>query len=159
MDRDFKEWFVAERARALALMLLTRRSDLVVEETKESSGLDYTVYVRDEESPGKRPFGVLMRATMSPVTREQANRQLKPTMASFQSIGPFNYPVCVLYFIVKDERGYYTWAAEPVITAEGQPRLQTHAEAHCAPLDDESLGEIVLAVREWYDAFYATITK
>jgi hypothetical protein len=158
MEPNFKEWFVAERARALAMVLLTRRSDLVIEESKEKTGLDYTVSIRGEEVTGKRPFGVLMRAAMSPVTDGQANQQLKPTMAAVRSIGPFNYPVCVLYFTVKEDQGFYTWAYEPVISREGQPKLKYHREADCRKLDDAGLEAIVSAVNRWYDAFYATMT-
>ena len=51
---DFKEWFIAERARALAMVLLTRRDDLSIEESKDETGLDYTAHIRADEEPGKR---------------------------------------------------------------------------------------------------------
>jgi hypothetical protein len=40
-DLKFKEWFVGERAKALAMVLLTRRDDLEIRETKAETGLDY----------------------------------------------------------------------------------------------------------------------
>jgi len=158
MDTELKKWFVAERAKALAMVLLTRRNDLVVTETKEESGLDLTVHVRTGEDRSTRPFGVYLTATMNPVTIETTNSQLKPVMAKVQSRGPFHYPVCVFYFMVKEDQGYYTWAAEPVVTDNGQPRLKLHADADCNRLDNESLEEIVCDVNRWYDAFYETIT-
>src|SRR2546425_473449 len=107
MNREFQEWFVAERARALAMVVLTRRDDLVVKESKEENALDYTVYLKTEEDVGIRPFGVFLAATMSPVTLDVANQKLKTAMAKVQSIGPFQFPVCVFYFTVKDDQGYY----------------------------------------------------
>src|SRR5437762_3307940 len=119
MNREFREWFVAERARALAMVLLTRRDDLVVKETREENGLDYTVYLKAESNEGTRPFGVCLSASMIPVTLDRVNQQLKPVMKKVRSIGPFHFPVCVFHFNVKDGQGYYAWAYEPVISAEG----------------------------------------
>jgi hypothetical protein len=108
---------------------------------------------------GDQPFGVYMGASMAPVTLEGANKQLKPVLGKVQSIGPFHFPVCVFYFTVKDNQGYYSWAYEPVVTAEGRLRLTAHSEAHCNKLNNESLEDIVSAVKRWYDFFYATITS
>ncbi|HYT87944.1 MAG TPA: hypothetical protein VEL76_04435 [Gemmataceae bacterium] len=159
MNREFKDWFVTERAKALAVVLLTRRDDLAVKETQEENGLDYTVRIMTGHNGGDRPFGVYMGASMASVTLEEANKQLKPVMGKVQSIGPFHFPVCVFYFTVKDDQGYYAWAYEPLVTAEGQLRLTAHAEAHCNKLRNESLEDIISAVMRWYDIFYATITS
>jgi hypothetical protein len=158
MNREFLEWFVSERAKALAMVLLTRRDDLVVKETKEENGLDYTVYITGDNVVN-RPFGVCMTATMAPVTLDEANKQLKPAMEKVRSIGPSHFPVCVFYFTVKDDQGYYAWAYEPVVTAGGEPRLRENATAHCRKLSNESLEEIVTRVKTWYDSFYTTITS
>src|SRR5262245_55342997 len=109
MDRELKEWFVVERARALAMVLLTRRDDLLVKETREESGVDYTVYIRSEEGVGKRPFGVCLASVMGPVTPEAACKQLKPVVAKVQSLGPFHFPICLFYFVVNNDQGYYAW--------------------------------------------------
>jgi hypothetical protein len=158
MDLKVKQWFIAERAKALAIVLLTRRNDLVVRETKEENGLDCTVDVRTAGHPGKRSFGVYLAAAMTPVNVDAANRQLEAALARVHSLRPIPYPVCVFFFTVKDDQGYYTWAVEPVVTPEGQPKLKTHSEAHCDKLDNEALDGIVTAVIRWYDAFYETMT-
>ena len=56
-EMKFKEWFVAECAKALAMLLLTRRDDLTVQETKAESGLDYQVHIRSEAGAGARYSG------------------------------------------------------------------------------------------------------
>jgi hypothetical protein len=154
-DLQFKKWFVSERAKALAMVLLTRREDLEIRETKAETGLDYTVRIQTENGAGPRDFGILMRATMSPVTIEQANAQLTPTLGSLVA-AEFVVPVCVFYFTVKDDQGYYTWSHEPVVE-KGKARLRPHAEADCHPLDDEALDEIVSRVRAWYDTLSASL--
>jgi hypothetical protein len=150
MPPQFKEWFTAARAKALAYVLLTRRDDLEVRETKAENGLDYTVRIKSELDRGPQVFGVLLRATMSPVTIDEANAQLEPTLTDQAAADPF-LPVCVFFFTVKDECGYYTWAHEPAVE-EGRARLIPRAEADCHPLDDGSLERIVAQVAAWYNA-------
>jgi hypothetical protein len=153
-----KTWFIEERAKALAFVLLTRRDDLIVTETKEKTGLDFLVNIRRENDQGERRFGILLRATMTPVTIETANSQLKLTMRGVERLGPFNYPVCVFYFTVKDNQGYFTWAYEPIVNQEGF-KLKYHKEAHCTKLDDQVLDGLVSSVNTWYDSFYSTIVE
>src|SRR3712207_920324 len=107
MDKEFKQWFVAERARALAFVLLTRRDDLVVKETREENGLDYTVSIKTAGDVGQRPFGVYLAAGVTPVALDSARDQLKPAVGRVRSLGPFHFPVCVFYFTVKNDQGYY----------------------------------------------------
>ncbi len=49
MTNESKERFLAERARALATVILTRRGDLTVVETKQDTGLDFHVYIDRED--------------------------------------------------------------------------------------------------------------
>ncbi|HEY7426217.1 MAG TPA: hypothetical protein VH682_18445 [Gemmataceae bacterium] len=159
MNREFREWFVTERARALAVVLLTRRDDLILTETREENGLDYTVYIRTEYKGGNRPFGLCLSATMTPTTLVGANQLLKPMLEKVRSIGPFHFPVCVFHFTVKDDQAYYAWAYEPVITEEKEPKLSVDPKAQCWKLGNESLEEIVSLVKRWYDSLYKTITS
>ena len=63
--------------------------------------------------------------------------------------------MCVFYFTVKDDKGYYTWGHEPVVE-KGQAKLRPRTEADCRLLDDKSLAEIVSRVNAWYDALSAS---
>jgi hypothetical protein len=151
VNKEFREWFVAERARALAVVLLTRRDDLVVKDTKEENSLDYTVDIKTGDGAGNRPFGVYVAGTMSPTTLDGATKQLQPVVRQVQSLGPFHFPVCVFFFTVKDDQAHYAWAYEPVIAGKGEPRLTAHAAAPCQKLGDDSLEEIVFSVKRWYE--------
>jgi hypothetical protein len=93
MTSEAKELFIADRARALAAVILTRRHDLHVEETKRTTGLDLHVYIDREDKPMRLAFGVLLRGVASPMTPENANSVLGPTMAQFQGMRKFTYPV------------------------------------------------------------------
>jgi hypothetical protein len=147
----FKEWFIADRARNLAVVFLTRRADLDVQDIKEDTGLDYLVQIVPDHRPTGKTFGILLRGAMSPVTEEQANQVLKPTAASFGKLGPFYYPGCLFFFTMRDDQGYYTWLLEPVITARGSPKLAYRPDPDCRELDDAALDHIVSTVNAWYD--------
>src|SRR5437762_12337491 len=97
MSENKQAWFVAERTRMLALMHLTRRDDLVITETKGPDvGLNLFVTIRKGDGEKSlRQFGVILRGTKAPVTEEQLNKTLRPTMQSVQRTGQFPYPVCL----------------------------------------------------------------
>jgi hypothetical protein len=50
--------FIAERARALAVVYLTRRDDLIVTEEPGNVGFDLSVTLNAENKGGHRKFGV-----------------------------------------------------------------------------------------------------
>jgi hypothetical protein len=158
MTKRFRELFIAERARALAIMYLTRRDDLVIRDAREEMGLDYLVDIVRQNDPVKRPFGILLKAEMSPVKPENANPLLAPSVQGFQRNGHFTFPVCLFFFTMRDDQGYYTWLLEPVITAQGKPKLTTRAAADCEPLNRDSLDRIVTRVGAWHEALVAELS-
>jgi hypothetical protein len=158
MSENGKDWFVVERARALAWVHLTERDDLVIAPAGKDVGLDYLVSLtKKDDKPSLRQFGVILRAARKPVTLNQLDKLLRPTMQSLQRVGEFPYPVCLLYFTMEDNRGYYTWVAEPLLTSDGKPQLQRRAAASCNPLDRPALDRIVSQVSAWYEAFFSSI--
>ncbi len=156
MTDETKEGFLAERVRALATVILTRRDDLTVADTKQGTGLDLHVSVEREDKPMRLTFGVLLRGVSSPVSAEQANKVLGPTLGQFQGMRKFTYPVCLFFFTMRDELAYFSWLAEPVVT-DGGPKLVHHDKAHCVELTDELLGRVVEQVVAWYDAVEAVL--
>lgn len=151
MTNDSKEQFLGERVRALAMIVLTRRGDLSVVETKKDSDLDFHVYIDREDKPMRLMFGVLLRGVPSPVTIEQANRVLGPTMGQFQGMRKFTYPVCLFFFTMREEQAYFSWLAEPVVNG-GVPKLVHHAKANCVELTNVLLDQVVGEIVAWYDA-------
>jgi hypothetical protein len=147
---------LAERVRALATVILTRRGDLTIVDTKRDTGLDLHVSIDREDKSMRLTFGVLLRGLPTSVTIEQANRALAPTMAQFQGMRKFTYPVCLLVFTLREEQAFYSWLAEPIVTG-GAPKLVHHTKAQCVPLTDELLGQVIEQVIAWYDAVEAVL--
>jgi hypothetical protein len=156
MTDDAKEQFLAERVRALATVILTRRDDLAVTETKQGTGLDFHVSIQREDNPMRLTFGVLLRGVPGPLTGEQADKLLGPTMGQFRGMRKFTYPVCLFLFALRDERAFFSWLAEPVVT-DGAPKLVHHDKARCVELTDDLLGRVVDQVVAWYDAVEAVL--
>ncbi len=156
MTDESKELFLADRVRAMATVILTRRDDLTITETKQSTGLDFHVYIDREDKLMRLAFGVLLRGVTSPVTADQANEVLKPTMGQFRGMRKFTYPVCLFFFTMRDEQAFFSWLAEPVLTDDG-PKLVHHEQAHCVNLTGELLDQIVGRVVNWYDAVEAVL--
>jgi len=151
MTDDAKKLFLAERVRALATVILTRHDDLSIAETKQSTGLDFHVYIDREDKPMRLAFGVLLRGVQSTVTVDDVNRMLEPTMGQFRGMRKFTYPVCLFFFSMRDEKAFFAWLAEPIL-ANGAPKLVHHDEAECVELTDELIDRSVEQIVEWYDA-------
>ncbi|MHC5539516.1 hypothetical protein ACYOEI_14965 [Singulisphaera rosea] len=150
-----QERFIAERVRTMAVVYLTRRPDLIVAEEAADVGVDLWVTLNPEGRGGHRKFGVELRGVFSATTAEHANKQLHPAMQKMLRFGPFPFPVVLFFFTMQDNGGWYTWAAEPVVSPEGAFELVQQGEASCRPLDSGAIDEIVESVDRWYDAFFA----
>ncbi len=151
MSNDAKEHFIADRVRALAAILLTRRDDLKLVETKQSTGLDYHVYIDREDNPMRLAFGLLLRGVSSSVSVDRANLVLAPTMGHFRGMRKFTYPVCLFFFTMRDEKAYFSWLAEPTSNGSG-PKLVHHDQANCIEFTNDVLDDAVEQVVNWYDA-------
>src|SRR5262245_54659117 len=151
MTNDLQKRFMVDHLQALATVILTRRSDLSIAETRRDTGLDFHVTIERAEKPMRLVFGVLLRGVPAPTTAEGANKALGPTMAQFRGMRKFTYPVCLFFFTTRDERAFFSWLAEPVVGKAG-PKLVHHSNARCVPLTDELLDEAVERIVAWYDA-------
>jgi hypothetical protein len=154
-----QERLIQVRVRALAIMCLTRRSDLIVREETTDIGLDLLVTVRPKAKEGLRQFGADLKGRWSALTPDTANAGLRPSLQKIRRYGPFPFPVVLFLFTMEDDKGWYTWVAEPVIAPDGSAEMRQHGEAHCRPLDDEAVDGIVDEVDRWYDAFFARGSK
>jgi hypothetical protein len=156
VTNESKEQFLAERVRALATVVLTRRGDLTVVDSKKDTGLDFHVSIEREDKPMRLTFGVLLRGVQSAVTASQANKVLSPTMGQFRGMRKFTYPVCLFFFTMREEQAFFSWLAEPVVNG-GAPKLVHHEKANCVPLTNELLGQVVEQIVAWYDAVEAVL--
>jgi hypothetical protein len=151
--------FISERARALAVVYLTRREDLIVTEETADVGVDLWVTLNLDDKQGQRRFGVELRGVPTAVTVDHANAVLRPSMQQIMRYGPFPFPVVLFFFTMDNSEGWYTWAAEPIVSPEGAFELVQHGKAACRPLNSDAIDSIVEAVDRWYDAFFAKATR
>lgn len=145
-----RERLIAKRTEALAIVYLTRRGDLTIHEVGGETGLDLVVRIPSDRKEPARQFAVQLKGVWRPVTKEHADNVLRPAVREAQGHGPFTFPVLLLFFTMDDDRGWYTWLAEPVVRA-GRALLLAHQDADCRPLDNGALDEIVARVDRWYD--------
>jgi hypothetical protein len=151
--------FIAERVRALAVVYLTRREDLIISEEPAEFGVDLWVTLNLEDKYGHRKFGVKLQGIWTAVTPGDPDKNLQAPMQRMLRYGPFPFPVVLFFFTMENNEGWYTWAAEPVVSSGGNFELVQHGEASCRPLNTEAIDEIVDAVDLWYDAFFAKATR
>jgi hypothetical protein len=156
VTNESRERFIADQVRALARIILTRRGDLTIVETKKDTGLDFHVFIEREDKPMRLVFGVLLRGVPSPVTPDQASKVLGPTMGHFQGLRKFTYPVCLFLFTIREEQAFFSWLAEPVVN-DGSPKLVHHSKPNVVELTDQLLDDVVQQVVAWYDAVEAVL--
>ncbi len=156
MTDERKEQFIAESVRAIATVILTRRGDLTIVDTKKDTGVDLHVQIEREDKPMRLTFGVFLRGVASPIIAEQANKILGPTMGYFQGLRKFTYPICLFFFSLREEQAFFSWLAEPLTNGDG-PKLVYHNKANCTPLTNELLDQIVEQTVAWYDAVEAVL--
>jgi hypothetical protein len=141
--------FIAARVRALAVVYLTRRRDLIVTEEGNDVGVDLWVTLNLEDKEGHRKFGVKLKGVWTAVTADHANKVLYPTMQKMLRCGPFPFPVVLFFFTMENNEGWYTWASEPAVSSNGRFGLVQHAEASSRPLNSGAIDEIVETVDRW----------
>src|SRR4051812_41504006 len=68
MTSQTNDRYIGTQVRSRARVILTRRDDLRVVETKDQTDLDLHVYVDREDKSMRLVFGVLLRGVPSPTT-------------------------------------------------------------------------------------------
>jgi hypothetical protein len=152
-----RQGFVDKRARALAMMLLTHREDLLIEEVGDEIGLDYVVRFRTEGKEGLREFGIAVRGFRAAVTKEYADKALRPDAQRMLRYGPFSRPVCLFLFTMERDGAWFTWVVEPIGSEDGKPLLRSCDKPHCRQFDKRALKEIIERVDLWYDALFPSL--
>ena len=152
MARKKPEWFKDLRLPSLAIMHLTRRTDLRVQQEVRMGGKVLMVEIVDAEGPAWKRFGVYLQGTISPATVEHANTVLNISVRRFfDDYGEPTLPFCLFYFTVAQGQGFVTWLAEPLVKGESS-RLIYHKKADCVVLDQEALDRLVDQVNGYFKA-------
>jgi hypothetical protein len=167
---DQQPWYVAERAKSLAIVRLTTRIDLDVIPVDsggtELLGYDLLVKVKGYNQAPDARFGVEVKGKR---TVPESIRPLVRLMYSPMQLRVGDLPVCIFLFSAKSDEGFYRWLAEPVIESR-IPRLHLNEEfAYQAgflndskravainsvftKLTDDEIDAIVHRVVRWFEA-------
>lgn len=150
------EAILRERSRALAIVLLTGRDDLVLRDGT-ADGVDLLVGLKQPERTAlPRRFGVVLSGSVEPATPGDVPGLIEPRAAKLLAGADFSFPVCVFHFTMRDNRGYVAWYLEPILSGGG-PRLHRHARLTFAPMDKATADALVARVGPWWDAFFSQV--
>ena len=148
MKRNWQD-FIAERAKHLAFVHLTRCEDLRVKRlTAADTEMDMLVTLQQYSLPTSRFFGVQAKArdvklASSPCWTRQEIHRLKET--------PF--PLYLFLFFMDDDRGYYQWLNDPDASPDRTLCLPQGTQLNgWHPLAKDSINQIADEANAWYDA-------
>lgn len=159
---DINTRLVQLRAKALLTISLTARNDLAVEEVTADSGYGFIIRVSKNGSLTNRMFAAELKATAKDVDLPRVQFSARQLL-TYKDI-PF--PVCLFFFLMSNDKGYYKWLVEPTISS-GMPGLTFCANEHSleatgqqtitfrpqefVELNPESLEGLVGSVNNWYE--------
>ncbi len=147
MSSTNEPWFVAERSKALAGVLLTSRKDVRVrDERKHDSGLDFLVEIDTDDPLSTQLFVVQVKGA----TSSDPNDWMQDIQPLFRGhVSPISLPACVFVVNVRDNKAFYAWVAEPQVEAKGAT-LRFHETGTFHPLDPAAASDIIDRVKAWY---------
>lgn len=147
MQQDL-EYFIHERAEDLAIVHLTRSSDLAIEHMKADYGIDLLVTILREQLPTGRIFGVEIKGrdqAFQDIQREAVINLSRQEKNYFQDL-PF--PVCILFFTMADDKGYYKWLK---YSSDSNQHLNSLEQHQWRSLNEYPIEQIIKEVNAWYD--------
>ncbi|MEW6491928.1 MAG: DUF4365 domain-containing protein [Cyanobacteriota bacterium] len=147
-------WYIGQRSEALAVMYLTRRDDLIVSRQKEEHGLDLLVTLIKDGGYRGRLFGVQVKATASTpkLIQRDDSVEIKLDLEPLQSLAELPFPVCLFFFTLENDKGYYKWILEPILEGQNNSKLFFNKSNSFKKLTDEEISNIISSVNSWYDS-------
>ncbi|MEH2168711.1 MAG: DUF4365 domain-containing protein [Nostoc sp.] len=140
-------WYIGRRAESLAVVYLTRRDDLVISQPTPNQGLDFLITITKNGVFTGRLFGIEVKATDSTSSLSKHNDILKLDKERLNRLEKFKdlpFPVCLFFFILENDRGYYKWILEPRINGQKQVSLHFNGNDELKKLDDKEIANIIL---------------
>ncbi len=150
MAKSLLDRFIEDRARSLASVYLTRRDDVLITDAPRGAGVDLHAIIKTSKGRPERRFGIVLEGRKADLTVTRANASVESTLETL-SRREFSYPVTLFLFRMENDRGFFTWVVEPLVTEQG-PLLEPHTTASFTDLDTNAVNEIVASVSAWYDA-------
>ncbi len=148
---------INRRANAMAHVLLSSRSDLIVADGEKALGVDLVISIVKPDRYSFRQFGVILLGHVESFeSADLAGEIMETHLRDHQSTEGVVTPVCVFLFNMTGDLGYFAWLFEPLKTKQG-PKLRRADKLVCQVLDQKSIDLIVRRVNEYYDALALTL--
>ncbi|MBC8134968.1 MAG: DUF4365 domain-containing protein [Fibrella sp.] len=161
MNNKMTNHLIDVRARALLTVRLTARSDLSVSELSQDSGFDFLVRVLKNGLVSNRMFGIVLKASVREYDAYSIALK-REVIANYKDV-PF--PICLFFFYMDTDKGFYKWLVEPRLSTMGKPELGVsvkHSQSDTnnafinpddlIELNADTLDKLVGTVDSWYDA-------
>jgi hypothetical protein len=155
---------IETRGRAMLTVAFTSRDDLLLQEMPEGFGFDFAARISREGSDSTRLFAVDLKAELK--APESGLIELPARLIPAHKDTPF--PVCLCYFLMHGDKGYYLWLVKPAFDQDGRAVLVPGVVAveeerdgrrvipvplsDFTELDEAGLDGLVGQVNAWYDA-------
>ncbi len=150
--------FVKHRTQLLAEVWLTRNNNVKVVPFDLDTGFQLLAKVIPKDLSKTYLFGVLLEGTTSPLpSEEDATRYLSGRDRIPKRAEVFNFPVLVIVCSMENDKAYYTWQSEPIITGGGIPGLETPRSFAGKRLDTSALKMIIERVSRWHEGLYSLL--
>ncbi|AFY47904.1 hypothetical protein Nos7524_2051 [Nostoc sp. PCC 7524] len=147
-------WYIGQRAESLAIVYLTRRDDLKASKQTAGQGLDFLVTITKDGINSGRLFGVEVKATVSNselIAHDETWSLKNHSYLKIRSLIDLPFPVCLFFFTLDNDQGYYKWVLEPIFQAENHDNLRLNIDNKFKKLNDQEIANIVASVNYWYD--------
>jgi hypothetical protein len=141
--------FVAERAYNLAVVQLTARDEVKIRRGDSASGIDVLVAPETRDGAPWAVFGVQVVGRLRKVAGAE---RLATDGRARREITDTSIPVVQFLFTMDDDRGYYRWIREPVLSRKAAPALREPDDPHWIELDPPQVARIFAEVEAWYRA-------
>lgn len=147
-------WYIKKRAEALAIVYLSRRDDLIISQSTPNEGLDFLITITKDGVYTGRLFGIEVKATDSTSRLSKHNNTLKLDKNRLNRVKIFKdlpFPVCLFFFILENDQGYYKWILEPKINEQNHVSLHFNENEELKKLDNQEITNMISLVNSWYD--------
>ena len=62
-----------------------------------------------------------------------------------------NFPICLFFFTLDNDNGYYKWISEPILDNENSNKLKFNRSPEFRKLTKEAINDIVSLINQWYE--------
>lgn len=144
--------FIKERAQQLAIVYLTRREDVRVTKNPAQVGPALLMSLLEDGEDTGRYLGIEVGGTVSErgLKRTEQAIEVSPSVLNGSTARDSPFPVCLFFFTMQDDCGYWKWVQEPIFHNQRGGGLSLNEGTALVRLTNQELDTIWASVEEWY---------